>query len=81
MCAAFTAQTVVAHKGSIVVAFTCEEEKETPEKKSTDDKISTFYEPVLSEPLPASGRTLPSYEHGILPAGYHHTPFNPPDAR
>ena len=81
MCAAFTAQTVVAHKGITVVAFTCEEEKETPEKKSTDSKISAFFDPPLSEPMPARGKTLPTFEHGSLPAGYHHTPFNPPDVR
>lgn len=79
MSIAFTAELVVAHKGITTVAFAKEEEKETEDKKSKEDKLKslpTFY--ILNHSLTAQSISA-FYQRVQLSAGYHTKPFNPPD--
>lgn len=84
MSVAFTAEVVIAHKGTSTVAFTREEEKEkekeTEEKKAKEDNFNTFNNEWQAALFPGSPQRTAASGSAALAPGHHIRPFTPPDA-
>lgn len=82
MSVAFTAEVVVAHKGTSTVAFAREEEKEkeTEEKKAKEDNFNTFNTEWHAALFPGSPQRTAASGSAALAPGHHIRPFTPPDA-